>query len=167
MGITMPVATTVLYTDAHRITGTLMLRERLSEALNDPLTDYLELQDVRVSKLVDPDHRQISWPTTVVPKNEIVIATLDDDRGENKASRIDKMTKKDDTKLGCVVGAIELYGTGHIGFLSNPREVLLHQLRPFFPVTDANLLLPAAVDSWLETPLALANRAKLKAFALL
>ena len=77
------------------------------------------------------------------------------------------ISKKDDTKLGCVVGAIELYGTGHIGFLSNPREVLLHQLRPFFPVTDANLLFPAAVDSWLETPLALANRAKLKAFALL
>ena len=58
----MSVATAVFYTDAHRITGTLHLRERLSEALNDPLTDYLELQDVQISKLVDPSHRAVRSP---------------------------------------------------------------------------------------------------------
>ena len=163
----MSLASVVFYTDAHRITGTIHLRERLSEALNDPLTDYLELQDVRISKLVDPDLTQVQWPATVIPKNDIVIATLDTEQHESAQTRRDKVTQKADTKLGCLVGTIELYGTGHINFMSTPREVLLHQLTPFFPVTDATMLFPAATDSRLETQLALANRTKLKAFALL
>lgn len=163
----MSLASVVFYTDAHRITGLINLRERLSEALNDPLTDYLELNDVRISKLVDPERRSVQWPSTVIPKNEIIIATLDIDHHESEKTRVDKLTQKADNQIGCVVGTIELYGTGHITNVSTARDVLMNQLPSFFPVTNATLLFPAAVDSRLETPLALANRAAIRAFALL
>lgn len=164
----MSLVNAVFYTDAHRIMGRLNLRERLSEALNDPLTDYLELIDVRISKLVDPSRREVQWPNTVVPKAEIIIATLDTETHESRSSRVDKARAKEGQQLGCVVGTIELYGTGHLNFSSgSAREVLLNQLPSFFPVTEATLLFPAASDSRLDTQLALANRARLKAFALL
>ncbi len=163
----MSLASVVFYTEAHRITGTVFLRERLSEALNDPLTDYLELNDVRVSKLVDPSHASVAWPTTVIPKNEIVIATLDSDRHESEATRVDKVTRKEGQQIGCILGSIELYGTGHIRFTSSARDVLVNQLPSFFPLTDATLLFPATSDSRLDTNLALANRSAVRAFALL
>lgn len=163
----MSLASVVFYTDAHRITGVINLRERLSEALNDPLTDFLELNDVRISKLVDPERRSVQWPSTAIPKNQIILATLDTNQHESSNTRVDKLTQKAGNQIGCVVGTIELYGTGHINFVSSAREVLMNQLPSFFPVTDATLLFPAAVDSRLETPLALANRASVRAFALL
>ena len=163
----MSLASVVFYTEAHRITGNVFLRERLNEALNDPLTDYLELNDVRISKLVDPTRAEVQWPATVIPKNQIMIATLDSHQHESQSTRVDKVTRKEGQQLGCIVGTIEIYGTGHVQFASSAREVLMNQLPSFFPVTDATLLFPAASDSRLDTNLALANRAAVRAFALL
>lgn len=163
----MSLASVVFYTEAHRIKGNVFLRERLNEALNDPLTDYLELNDVRVSKLVDPTHAEVDWPTTVIPKNEIIIATLDSDRHESESTRVDKVTRKEGQQVGCIAGSIEVYGTGHVRFTSTAREVLLNQLPLFFPLTDATLLFPAASDSRLDTNLSLVNRNAVRAFALL
>ena len=163
----MSLASVVFYTEAHRITGNVFLRERLNEALNDPLTDYLELNDVRISKLVDPARSEVQWPSTVIPKNQIMIATLDSQQHESQSTRVDKVTRKEGQQLGCIVGTIEIYGTGHIQFATNAREVLMNQLPSFFPVTDATLLFPAATDSRLDTTLALANRSAVRAFALL
>lgn len=157
----------VFYTQAHRIKGRVLLRERLNEALNDPLTDFLELHDVLISKLVDPDQNEVEWPTTVVPKNEVVVATLDSAHHESESTRVDKVTRKQGQQIGCIVGQIELYGTGYVTFQSAAREVLRNQLPNFFPVTDATLLFPAASDSRLDTQLALANRNEVKAFSLL
>lgn len=163
----MSLASVVFYTEAHRITGNVLLRERLNEALNDPLTDFLELNDVRISKLVDPTRVEVQWPNTVIPKNEILIATLDSQEHESQSTRVDKVTHKEGQQVGCIVGTIELYGTGHIHFSSSARDVLMNQLPLFFPVTGATLLFPAAIDSRLDTNLALANRAAVNAFALL
>lgn len=163
----MSLVNVVLYTDAHRITGNMALRERLSDALNDPLDTFVDLVDVRVSKLVDPTRVEVQWPDTVIPKKDIVMATLDTPRHESATTRVDKVQQKAGTKFGCVVGAIELYGTGHLDFVSSARDVLLHQLPHFFPVTDALLIFPAAADSRIGTQLALANRMHVKAFALL
>ncbi|MEM7096081.1 MAG: hypothetical protein AAF567_23955 [Actinomycetota bacterium] len=163
----MSLVRVVLYTEAHRISGAISLRERLNEALNDRLTDYLELNDVRISKLVDPTRAEVAWPTTVIPKNEIKVATLDTVTHESETSRIDKVTRKKGTELGCIIGTIELYGTGHLNFQSTAQEVLLNQLPPFFPVTHATLLFPAATDSRVDTQLAFANREAIRAFSLL
>ena len=62
----MSQVTVVLYTDAHRITGEIALKERLSDALNDPLETHIEISDVRVAKLVDPLLQEVQWPHTVL-----------------------------------------------------------------------------------------------------
>ena len=157
----------VFYTEAHRITGSVYLRERLNETLNDPLTDYLELTNVLVSKLVDPTHRQVQWPTSAVPKSAITLVTLDQAEHESSATRADKVTKKSGTQIGCVASSIEVYGTAHLNFEANARTILSQQLRSFFPVTDATLLMPTVEDTRLETGLVFVNRDMVRAFSLL
>lgn len=163
----MSLVAVALYTDAHRITGQLFLRERLSDAFNDPLDTHLELNSVRVVKLVDPARQEVEWPSTVIPKAEVLVATLDMDKHESRTTRVDKVTQKAGTRLGCIVGTIEVYGTGHLTFLGSARDVLMHQLPKFFPVTDAMLMVPIAGDSRVSTQLALVNRESAKAFTLL
>jgi hypothetical protein len=59
----MPQVITAFYTEAHRIEGELVLSERLSEKLNDPLTDYIELRDTRITSLLHNSGSPVmKWP---------------------------------------------------------------------------------------------------------
>lgn len=160
---------TVLYTAAHRIEGTVNLRERLSEALNDPLTAYLELVDATVSSLTNQKDSEVYWPTATIPKETVLVATLDlgADEHESAATRFDKGKRKAGSEVGAIVDSIEIYGTAHLIFQGSPHRVLTSQLSVFFPVTDAMIILSQrSEDNRVETQLALVNRDKIRAFTL-
>lgn len=164
----MSQVTTVFYTQAHRIEGELLVTERLSEKLNDPLTDFIELRDVRITSLThSADATAVNWPVATIPKGTILLATLDMKEHESRQTRIDKVQSKRGSEVGAIVGTIEVYGTGHIQFSGAPTRVLTTQLQPFFPVTDATLLLSQREgDNRIGTGLALINRSMIRAFTL-
>ena len=144
------------------------MRERLSEKLNDPLTDYIELRNARISSLThDATAPAVSWPSATIPKSGILLATLDTDEHENRSSRIDKLQSKTGSQVGAIVGSIEVYGTGHLRFTGSAARVLASQLQPFFPITNATLLLSQRqADNRVATGLALVNRDWIRAFTL-
>jgi len=164
----MSQVTTAFYTQAHRIEGQLMVTERLSEKLNDPLTDFIELRSCRISSLLQPaDAPAVTWPVATIPKSTILVATLDMQEHESRQTRIDKVQTKRGSQVGAIAGTIEVYGTGHIQFSGAPTRVLTTQLQPFFPVTDATLMLSARQgDNRVGTGLALVNRSMVRAFTL-
>jgi len=164
----MSQVTTAFYTDAHRIEGELVVTERLSEKLNDSLTDFIELRSARITSLYDTEANAVTWPVATIPKATIVLATLDMQEHESRQTRIDKVQSKKGSSVGAVAGSIEVYGTGHIQFSGSPTRVLTTQLQPFFPITNATLLLSArgGENSRIGTGLALVNRGMIKAFTL-
>lgn len=163
----MSQVTTAFYTEAHRIEGVLVVTERLSEKLNDPLTDYIELRDVRITSLHDAGGPGVVWPVATIPKATILIATLDMQEHESRQTRIDKVQSKKGSEIGAIVGSIEVYGTGHLQFTGAPTRVLTTQLQPYFPVTNATILLSQRQgDNRIDTGLALVNRSMIRAFTL-
>jgi hypothetical protein len=164
----MPQVMTAFYTEAHRIEGELVLSERLSEKLNDPLTDYIELRHARITSLLhDSGSPAMKWPVATIPKRTILVATLDAEEHESRQTRIDKVQSKQGSEVGAVVGSIEVYGTGHLQFSGAPTQVLTTQLQPYFPVTDATILLSQRQgDNRIATGLALVNRSMVRAFTL-
>ncbi len=159
---------TAFYTLAHRIEGQLVITERLSEKLNDPLTDYIELRDVRIRSLMhEPSAPAVNWPVATIPKSTILVATLDMPEHESRQTRIDKVQTKQGSEVGAIVSTIEVYGTGHLQFTGAPTRVLTTQLQPFFPITGATLMLSQRQgDNRISAGLALVNRAMVHAFTL-
>lgn len=164
----MSEVTTAFYTQSHRIEGELMVSERLSEKLNDPLTDYIELRSARITSLLrEAGAPAVTWPVATIPKATILLATLDMQEHESRQTRIDKVQAKKGSEVGAIVGSLEVYGTGHIQFTGAPTRVLTTQLQPFFPVTNATLILSARQgENRVGTGLALVNREMIRAFTL-
>jgi len=164
----MSQVTTAFYTQSHRIEGALNVSERLSEKLNDPLTDFIELRDARITGLNMPvGSPAVSWPIATIPKHTILLATLDMQEHESRQTRIDKVQSKKGSQVGAIVGTIEVYGTGHLQFTGSAARVLNSQLQPFFPVTNAVLQFSQRVDAnRTGTGLALINRERVQAFTL-
>lgn len=163
----MSSVSAVFYTSAYRIQGVVNLRERLSEALNDPLTDYIDITDARISSLGNDTDSQVIWPTATIPKNTVLVATLDMENHESSTTRIDKAKTKTGGQVGAIVDSVEIYGTGHLTFQGDARRVLTTQLSLFFPVTDATIILSQRNEgNRIETHLALVNREKVRAFTL-
>jgi len=156
-----------LYTASHRLSGVVALRERLSEALNDPLTSYLEVTRTRVSKLIDPTHATAEWGTVALPKPKIFVATLDLAGHESAFTRQDKAQSKAGVPVAALVGSTEVYGTAHLSSGGNALDVLRNELAVFFPLTEAALLFSATGDSRVDTRLAMVNRHHVGAFTLL
>lgn len=164
----MSQVTTTFYTQAHRIEGELVVNERLSEKLNDPMSDYIEMRDVRISSLAHAtDAPPVKWAVATIPKVSILLATLDMAEHESRQTRIDKVQTKQGSEVGAIVGSIEVYGTGHIQFTGAPTRVLTSQLQSYFPVTNATILLSQRqIDNRFTTGLALVNRSMVRAFTL-
>jgi len=164
----MSQVTTTFYTQAHRIDGELIVNERLAEKLNNPLTDFIELRKVTISSLLrSTEAPAITWPVASIPKHSILLATLDMREHESRQTRIDKVQTKKGSQVGAIVGSIEVYGTGHLQFTGAPTQILSTQLQPFFPVTNATLLLSQSDHgNRVGTGLALINREQVLAFTL-
>lgn len=164
----MSSVTTAFYTQAHCIEGELVVTERLSEKLNDPLTDFIEMRNVRITSLAHPeDAPAVKWKVATIPKRTIQLATLDVEEHESRQTRIDKVQAKKGSEVGAIVGSIEVYGTGHLQFTGAATRVLTSQLQSYFPVTNATILLSQRdTNNRISTGLALVNREMVRAFTL-
>lgn len=165
----MSQVTTTFYTQSHRIEGELRVSERLSEKLNDPLTDFIELRKARISSLGHSSAAAaVCWPVATIPKSAMLMATLDMQEHESRQTRVDKVQSKQGSQVGAIVGTIEVYGTGHLRFKGSAARVMSTQLQPFFPITNAVLQLSQReTDNRIGTGLALINRDMVQAFTLL
>ncbi|MEM7465908.1 MAG: thioredoxin family protein, partial [Pseudomonadota bacterium] len=73
----------------------------------------------------DPQEVLGEAPPNLVPctvEKVAINAVMAGCKHESETSRIDKVTRKKGTELGCIIGTIELYGTGHLNFQSTAQE---------------------------------------------
>lgn len=161
---TMPLQRAAIFTDVHRIEGSIAVRERLADALNDRMTEFLELVDVVIEPATQPGVRLAEWAQAVIPKKTIQVAALDISEHESNTTRIAKLVPKSGRQMGVVVGDLTVYGTGHLTTSSGPSQVLRTELVAFFPVTEAMIVYPGPDRPQVDTKVALINRDAIRAF---
>lgn len=159
----------VVYTDAHMIAGHVLVKERLQELLVDRLTDFLDLTDVTISSLSQPDRMATTAPKVTVPKPKIAVVTMDMPTHESEETRRNKQSPKSGSKVCAIVEGLEIFGTAHLNSAGDlASRILTQQLRSFFPITDASLVLThRETNNTLSTQLVLVNRERVNAFVLL
>lgn len=151
------------------VTGQILVKERLQELLVDPLTDYLDLTEVTVTSLSQPERPPIIAPKVTVPKPKIAVVTMDVPTHESAETRRNKVSQKAGSKVCAIVEGLEVFGTAHLNSAGDlASRILTHQLRSFFPITDATLVLTHRnTEAVLSTQLVLINRSQVNTFILL
>jgi len=123
----------VAYTDTHQISGVLPLRGRIRELLVDPMSDYLDLQDGRATRMSVNDTIGAFAPRVTIPKQAVHAITAEDGRHAANA-------RQAGNKVSILTSSWEILGSVRV---NNPNErlslMLTREFGLFFPVLDATL----------------------------
>jgi hypothetical protein len=134
----MALASVVLYTDTHRLTGTVNAGGyRLSDWFNAPHSEYLELIEPRGCSLLTPEDSPSTSPLLVLRKAHLRVAVLGDARHPYSPARV--LTRQHPIAL--TLGLFEVRGHWHqrAGTSPNLVSLLSGYGRQFVPLTDAQV----------------------------
>lgn len=130
-----------IFTQHHRYCGMVMTRGyRLSDAMNDPSTELVEIRDAQISQPTNPQLRPLESPQLMLKKDAIVLA-MPTGSYEAPARRIYSFVEKQRYVAQVVVPGYTMVGTIHLPSRANPW-VLMSESGPtpsFVPITDATV----------------------------
>ena len=132
----------ILVVENHWLLGKLQTSDkRVLDILNDPQTDYLDLQDVKVFSSTNRQKCLANMPTAIIPKESLHLLIIPTDKFEgSRNKRIHRIVEKRELDVCTVAAGYLVQGKLHIkshGY--DARYTLTHVLSNFFPVTDATL----------------------------
>ncbi len=133
----------VLYVGGHRLEASMKNSGyRLLDILNDSMSEFLELYDVRVA--ADGAELGSSLSHAVVAKARITLAAVLGDRHEaEERRRFSAIDKSRHTALAIVDG-FEIRGEMHLEGAPDAERALSGELDTFFAITDATLFHPSS-----------------------
>lgn len=124
----------------HWILGTLPLDgTRIQDRLNDPRSDFIELTSVEVHPCSGPKclARQ---PQLVVPKSGILFVAAHLQHHEAPDGRLNHFANKNNFQVFATLSHYRISGAVHLPtFSADALHAMSHQLRRFFPVTEATI----------------------------
>ena len=153
-----------LYVGRHRVEGRIATGGyRLLDVLNDPLAEYLQIYDARVT--TRGGRLGNSLVETVVAKSEISVAAVFTEEHEAEERR--RFTAIDKRRYPALVLAdgFEIQGTAHLGGMPDLRYGLAGELQRFFPITEASVFNPATGER-IEAPVVMPNKRLVSLFSL-
>jgi hypothetical protein len=132
----------ILVVENHWLLGKLRTSDqRVLDILNDPQTDYLDLQDVKVFSSMNRQKCLAGLPTAIIPKESLHLLIIPTDKFEgSRQKRIHRIVEKKALDVCTVAAGYLVQGKLHIkshGY--DARYTLTHVLGNFFPITDAIL----------------------------
>ena len=145
-----------LYVGRHKVEGRIATGGyRLLDVLNDPMSEYLEVYDARVTtgtgELGDP------LLQAAVAKSEISLAViLAEEHEAEERRRFTAIDKKRYLAL-LIADGLEIRGTAYLAGTAEPALALAGELDRFFPLTDATVF-SAATGERIEAPVAMPNK---------
>ena len=134
---------------------------RLLDILNDPLHEYLEIQDARLSARGMTIARELS--DAVVSKSEISVAVVPSERHEAEERRRFIAVDKKRYPVLLMTDGFDVRGTVHLDGPPDPSVALAGELEQFFAITDASVA-HAATGERLEAPVVMPNKRLVSVF---
>ena len=130
---------------------------RIQDVLNDGNTDFVDLMDVQVCGIAQPDSCLASLSKVLIPKCRIEFVVLLANRHEAPKKRWNNLTVRATTNVFTIVSKYRIQGELNLPTSSDdPLSILTHRLGRFFPITQASLSGPGVKQ--LSVPVLLANR---------
>jgi len=156
----------VALTADHAFEGTVRVDRRLQDILSDPITGFLPMFDVSVVRLSDPDTTVVELAESTVVKSTLAAVIINSDGHEVPAQRHVNLTIKAGLPVFLATAGYEMRGWIHVGQAKDSQiEVLTLELKPFFPVTNAQIQVPGDPSEPMEVPVVLVNRDLLSVFS--
>ena len=146
----------ILFVDRLKIEARLKTSGyRLLDVLNDPMTEYLQIYDARVSERGETVQQELH--DAVIVKAEISVAVVPSDRHEAKERRRFIAIDKKRYPAPLFADGFDVRGTIHLGGPSDPVIALAGELQGFFAITEATLT-HTATGERLDAPVIMPNK---------
>ena len=160
----------MMITHQHRLNCILQTGgQRLKEILNERTTEYLRIIDVQVFHSIDADECVANLPDALISKSSICLVIIPTEKHEAPEQRMLKRIKKNlyDTFLSVL--SFEIQGTIHsIDPPHSPQltDYLVHDLKTFFPITNATISQVNSSAKPLKVPVVIVNKTYVGIFSI-
>lgn len=138
---------------------------RLLDLLDDKMTDYVPLSNVRICRSTDPDVGIAKLPETLIYKATVSLAVITGEEHEAPDRRLHAFVQKKRYPVFLTVPNYEMKGTMHLAYGPDPMAVLTRDTGDFFPITQAVVSLSSNKTSF-KAETVLVNKAHLNLFYL-
>ena len=128
------------FTRQHRIKGQVSTgSRRLTDFLNDELHSLLELAEVEVARVAEPEKVIFTYPSAVLMKEAIVFAMVEE-KGDRGESRIFRYVEKRPYEVILTLPPYEISGVLHLRGTGDLRTLLVREVGHFVPMTQVQIV---------------------------
>lgn len=160
------LVTVTLFTCDHVFHGNLQTGgRRLQEVLNETLTDFLQLTDLKIHD-VATDSCVTSVASGLVRKAEINLAIMQEAAHEAPEKRQYSFVMKNVFPVFLVAGGFEVQGRLHIQHSPDPLAYLARDAKYFFPVTQPTITYPTVAKTTVIASVVLVQKSTVSVFHL-
>jgi hypothetical protein len=126
------------FTNQHRVRGRIFTGDRrLTDVLNDQLRSSLELSEVEVARVIEPEKVIYTYPSAVLMKEAIALVIIPGERSDGTEGRIFKFIEKRPYEVVLTVPPYEISGVLHLRGTGELRTLLMREVGHFVPMTQA------------------------------
>ncbi|HVX14617.1 MAG TPA: hypothetical protein VHC22_25745 [Pirellulales bacterium] len=155
----------IFVTEEHLLIGEVQTRGlRLLEMLIDPNSQFVQLNDVHVSRRESKASRRTTLKEVVLRKELIRLAVLGGGQHEAPETRRYAFVDKQTYPAFVIVSGYEIEGRLQLRGTSNPVPALTHELKSFIPITHAKISHAGGNGEPLTASVALCNREHVSLF---
>jgi len=135
------VITAEFFTNQHRVRGRIFTGDRrLTDVLNDQLYSSLQLSEVEVARVIEPEKVVYSYPSVILMKEPIVFALLTGERNDGAEGRISKYVEKKPYDVFLTLPLYEVSGRLYLRGTGDLRTLMIREAGHFVPLTQAQVV---------------------------
>ncbi len=151
------------FTNQHRVRGQILTADRrLTDILNDQLYSSLELSEVEVARVVEPEKVVYTYPSAVLMKEAITLVIIPGERSDGTEGRIFKFIEKRPYEVVLIVPPYEISGVLHLRGTGDLRTLLMREAGHFVPMTRARAVFTLFPKVKFSGEVAIVNKALLE-----
>ncbi len=155
------------FTRQHRIKGQVSIgSRRLTDVLNDELYSLVELSEVEVARVIEPEKVIFSYASAVLMKEAIVFAMIKEERPNGVESRVFRYVHKKPHDVLLTLPPYEISGTLHLRGTGDLRTLLrtelITEVGHFVPLTQAQAVFTLYPKVKFSGEVAIVNKALLE-----
>jgi hypothetical protein len=150
------------FTSSYRFSANVIVyKRRLVDVLSDPITNYLDLVDIYISRINDPGDIIATFPRGSVVKEEISFILLSSELEGISKERF--FAVRENLPMFISVPSFEVTGQVQWG-RQNPdiKKIMMSDVHKFLPVLDAKATNSSQPALNFQGPLALVNKSKIQ-----
>lgn len=159
----LELITADFFTRQHRIKGQISTgSRRLTDVLNDVLYSSVELSEVEVTRVIEPEKVVYTYSSAVLMKEAIAFVMIPGERRNGAEGRIFKFIEKRPYEVVLTASPYEISGVLHLRGTGDLRTLLVREVGHFVPLTQAQAVFTLFPKVKFSGDVAIVNKALLE-----